>query len=70
MYPMSLWPSSEEQLYRQENATGIVFIKTGEEEMISFQFHRLKKRGLFVTDASKRISVAAELEFIVRTIKE
>ena len=65
---MSLRVESEEHLKRQKNATGIVFIKTGEEKMISFEFHRAKNGKLYVTDATKPFEVVTELKWLSKQI--
>ena len=70
MTRLKLTQKSDELLHKQFNATGVVFIKSGDNEITSFEFYRGRNGKLYLTDAMKPITVKVELGGLSKHISE
>ncbi|MEA1997734.1 MAG: hypothetical protein U9N61_00200 [Euryarchaeota archaeon] len=53
MARMKLTGKSEEKLDQRYNASGVVFIKSSNKEITSFEFYRARNGGLYLTSGEK-----------------
>lgn len=71
MARLNLTVESSEELYKQSNATGVVFIKSGKDELTSFEFYRGRNGRLYTTTGtSKAYRAAATLKELANAIPE
>ncbi|RCV65280.1 hypothetical protein C5S53_04525 [Methanophagales archaeon] len=59
---LELTKKSKDLLYHQNNATGIVFIKTGKSEISSFAFYRARDGVFYLSDTLGPFELATRLE--------
>lgn len=70
MSQMVLTMKSEEILHQRYNASGIVFIKTGDKEITSFEFSRARNGKLYVASSTEAYEVAIILADIANETPE
>lgn len=70
MRELLLTQKSEEDLNQRDNASGVAFIKIGDKNIISFEFHRGKNGELYLTDAKKPTKITTEFEWLFTVIHE
>ncbi|MEA1997722.1 MAG: hypothetical protein U9N61_00140 [Euryarchaeota archaeon] len=69
MSRLKLTIESEDQLFEQDNATGIVFIKSDKDEITSFEFHRDRNGKLYTnTGTAKSYRMATTLKELAERI--
>lgn len=71
MTRLKLTIGSKDKLYKQGNATGVVYIKSGEKEITSFEFYRGRDGKFYIiTDKAKPYSLTTLLEVLAESIPE